>query len=311
MVQLLPAPNLGDVTLRHEAIAAGYTDRDLAKLVRSGDLVKLRHGAYASGDQWRSLTPEGQHRLVSRAVVRQANTEIVLSHGSAVPEYDGPRWGLPQHQVDVTRIDRRAGRNSAGVRQHQGLLLPEDVERRAGVLVTSGTRTAIDITTVADVERSLVVVNYLLHARFTTPGAIQDRYAAMDHHPNTLASDLVFRLADPRIESVAESRAFYMFWRQHVPMPEPQIEITDGRGNVVAALDFGWRERKAWLEVDGMSKYLKFLREGETAADAVMREKRREDLVRELTGWRCMRITYDDLRHAVQTSRRILRFLGR
>ena len=71
--------------------------------------------------------------------------------------------------------------------------------------------------------------------------------------------------------------------------------VTDHRTGEILRLDFAWPEHDVWLEFDGKEKYVKYLREGETATDAVLREKRREDRIRELTGWRCIRITWADL----------------
>jgi len=310
MTQLLPAPALSPVVLRRELIDAGYTDRAIARLVATGALVRLRHGAYTAASQWTSADESGRIRLVTRAVMRQANAELVVSHSSAMAEYDGPTWALPADVTHVTRLDGRAGRREAGVVQHQGLLLPADVTERNGVAVTSGVRTAIDVTTILDVEASLAAVNHLLHSGFATKDALWDRYSQMEHHPFTLTTDLVFRLADARIESVGESRTFYLMWRHHVPAPEPQLVITDRHGREVARLDFAWPGRKRWLEFDGRQKYVKFLREGETVTDAVLREKAREDLVRELTGWRCMRITWADLADPVRLAARIIAFLA-
>jgi hypothetical protein len=178
------------------------------------------------------------------------------------------------------------------------------------VEVTSATRTAIDITTVADTERSLAVVNHLLHEEYTTLEEVRGRYSSMERHPFTLHTDLVLRLADPRIESVGESRTFFLCWSQGLPVPEPQVIVPDhGRGEVFR-LDFAWPERGVWLEFDGKEKYVKHLREGETVADAVLREKRREDRVRELTGWRCIRITWADLFFPERTAARIRALLG-
>ncbi len=43
----------------------------------------------------------------------------------------------------------------------------------------------------------------------------------------------------------------------------------------------------------------------------VFREKRREDRIRELTGWRCFRITWHDLGDPGRLAARIRAFLGR
>ena len=309
MVELLTASLRDHVWLRSEAIEAGYTDREIAKLVARRDWHRLRHGAYTSGQLYGSLEPEQRHALLAHAVTRQARTSVVLSHLSAVPEHGGPLWNVPLDVVHVTRRDHRAGRKEAGVRQHQGLLLPEDVADMAGIEVTSPTRTAIDVTTVAGVEQSLVMVNHLLHHRLTTIEDVRERYSAMERHPFTLRTDLVLRLADARIESVGESRTHYLMWRHSLPIAQPQFVIEDERGRDVARLDFAWPERRKWLEFDGMQKYVKYLREGETVTEAVLREKRREEMISEVTGWRCIRITWADLADPVRLAARIRRFL--
>ena len=70
-----------------------------------------------------------------------------------------------------------------------------------------------------------------------------------------------------------------------------------------------WRTRLSWLLRGTFG--LKHLREGETATDAVLREKRREEVVCELTGWRCIRIAWDDLYQPEVTAGRIRAKLGR
>jgi hypothetical protein len=59
------------------------------------------------------------------------------------------------------------------------------------------------------------------------------------------------------------------------------------------------------MEFDGKEKYLKFRRPGESVTDAVLREKRREERIRELTGWTCIRITWADLYDPERTAARI------
>ncbi len=66
---------------------------------------------------------------------------------------------------------------------------------------------------------------------------------------------------------------------------------------------------KVWLEFDGREKYVKYLKEGESVVDAVLREKARESMIAELTGWRCIRITWADLQHPERTAARIIAFL--
>jgi hypothetical protein len=63
----------------------------------------------------------------------------------------------------------------------------------------------------------------------------------------------------------------------------------------VARVDLAWPELGLFLEFDGKVKYERLLKEGEHASDVVFREKQREDMIRRLTGWRCIRIVWADL----------------
>ena len=64
-----------------------------------------------------------------------------------------------------------------------------------------------------------------------------------------------------------------------------------------------------FLEFDGREKYVRFRREGETLDQFLLREKRREERICQLTGWVCIRITWADLERPVETARRIRRLL--
>jgi hypothetical protein len=210
----------------------------------------------------------------------------------------------------VTRPDGRAGRSEAGIRQHQGVVLEQDVIVRHGLEVIAATRTAIDVTTCESAEASLVVANDFLHRRLTTLVDLRARYALMKNDPHTLKTDLVLRLADPRPESVGESRTFFMCYRGGLPAPIPQYEVRDDDGELIARLDFAWPDLGVWLEFDGREKYAKHLRPGESVVDAVIREKQRESMIVELTGWRCIRITWADLQRPDATVARIVAALG-
>jgi hypothetical protein len=304
------APGDGSLWLRSELKNAAHSDRDIAALVAGGVLRRLRRGAYADAPAFDAADASGRHRLLARAAVKQAKTRVIVSHTSAVPFHDGPIWRLPMNEVQLSRPDGRAGRAQAGIRQHQRLVHPDDVVIRHGLEVMSATRTALEVTTCASTEVSLIVVNDFLHRRLTTVLDLQQRYAAMCHDPYTLKTDLVLRLADPRLESPAETRTWFMCYRHGVPAPTPQYELRDEIGDLIARLDFAWPELGVWLEVDGRQKYVKYLREGESVVDVVLREKERESMIAEITGWRCIRITWADLADPAATVARIIRLLG-
>ena len=300
----------GPVWLRSELLESGHSDRELAALVRAGVLQRIRRGAYTDRTTYDAADTAARHALMARAVTRQAKTEVVPSHVSAIPFHGGPMWGMPLDVVHVARPDGRAGRSEAGVRQHQGTIVDGDIVVRHDLPVMSATRTALDVTTCCSTEASLVLVNDLLHRGLTTLEDLRARYSPMSRDPNTLKTDIVLRLADPRLESVGESRTFWLMYRGGIPAPDPQFEVLDDVGRVFARLDFAWPELGVWLEFDGREKYLKHLRTGESVVDAVLREKERESRISELTGWRCIRITWADLERPKATGVRILAMLG-
>lgn len=289
--------------LRREAMDAGLDDRALGRLGAAGVVHRIRHGVYLDAARWLSLDERGQHRLMVRAELKVNRAPAVVSHVSAVLEHVPAYWGLDLTKVHLTRHASRVVGRAAGVVQHRGKLRDGDTVAGVGVTLTSPARSLLELTTVTSPEAALVTANAILHAGLCDADDVWARYrAGIDRWPHTLSTNLVLRLMDHRIESVGESRTSYLMWRAGLPVPVPQFEVRDHRGAIVARLDFALPEHKVWIEFDGKEKYLQHLREGEKPGDAVFREKKREDLVRRLTGWRCIRITWADLEHPVRTA---------
>jgi hypothetical protein len=295
-------PRRGPIHLRKELLARGMSDRDIARAVAGGAIHRLRHGAYVAAESWSACDEVGRHALMVRAVCRQARTGIVVSHVSAVGEWDIAQWELPLGEVHITRDDQRAGRKEAGVHQHLGALREKDVILRNGIRLTAAPRTCLDTLSLVDVEHGLVVVNDALKKKLLTVEDLQDCAAFMEQWPGSLRHRVVLRLADGRIESVGESRFFFLCWDQGLPLPIPQYEVYDERRRLVAVVDFAWPELGLFVEFDGKIKYTAPDRADETVVDVVLREKKREELVCRVTGWRCLRVVWADLYQPERTA---------
>lgn len=307
----VPEPWLSPIRLRGALNDAGYHDRAIKRLVDDGVLARTRRGAYVDGPTYRELDQVGRYQLRARSVLAQARTSASLSHGSALLWHGAPDYGIDLRTVDLTRLDERSGRKEAGVRQHSGVLLPGDLTNVKGVPVTSPTRAALEFTTVAGLEAGVVQVSMMLHAELTTPPELEELRQRMDAWPGSLRTDLVCRLADGRLESVGEARFWVMCFRHSVLRPEPQYIVEDQWQQEAARLDFAWPKLRKWAEFDGKIKYEKLLREGERASTVVVREKRREKMIRDLTGgWECERFVDDDLRWGQHTAGRLKEWLG-
>ena len=203
------------------------------------------------------------------------------------------------------------GRKGAGVVHHRGACRVEDLTRIDDHWVTSPTRTVLDTASVARPEAAVVVASDFMHRGLTSMSEIVQMDGARQLWPNSLGVNVVLHVADGRFESVGESRSAYLMWAQGLPTPIPQWEIYLPDGRLLARVDFAWPEARLFCEFDGRIKYTGLRRPNETIEEAVLREKRREEAILELTGWRIIRLTWEDLAQPAVTAARIHRLLTR
>ncbi|AXE39980.1 hypothetical protein JS278_02845 [Acidipropionibacterium virtanenii] len=92
------------------------------------------------------------------------------------------------------------------------------------------------------------------------------------------------------------------------PLPVLQFVLRDPDGRFVSRNDFGWPDWKVVAEYDGMGKYTTLLKPGETAADAIAREKAREADIR-AQGYEFTRFMAQDLRKPEKAAARLMKLL--
>lgn len=298
-------PRDGPIILRRDYAEEGLSSRSISRRIRQEGLMKVRTGAYVPPQVWQGCDEHGRFGLLGRAVLRQARTPVVLSHTSALAEHGAPLWGFRTEIAHVTRTDGLTGRRGRDVQQHAGRIGPGDLLVLNGVPVMNPARAVLESVTLGSVEAALCVVNFMLHNGLTTEKLLNCQYVGMENWPDTLATELVLRLADKRSESIGETRTFFCCYQHGLPCPEPQYEVRDASGRLVARVDFAWPDLGVFLEFDGRIKYEKLLKEGERASDVVLRERDRERLICALTGWRCIRITWADLADSARLAARI------
>lgn len=301
---------LENIELRRDLVKAGWTDRDIARNVRAGELTRVRYGAYVRSSLVSELDRVGLMRVRSRAVLRTAHSTSVLTHQAALAEWEIPLWGLSIDQTDLTRTDGKAGRRECGTVHHSSVLTQDEWTLRQGVPVVTPARAVIEVILSSSPEVGLVAACGALTMGRTTHAALQAAAERADRWPNSLHARIVLARADRRLTSVAEARAWHLFHAQQIVRPEPQVEVHDEWGNLLGIVDFLWREYGVFLEFDGRIKYDHFRRPDETLEAYLMREKRREESICQLTGWVCIRITWADLENPLRTAGRIRNILA-
>jgi len=297
------------ILLRRDAVAGGFDDNALKRAVRGGLLVRVRQGCYVLRAVWEPATAVEKHRLLLDATRQLYDDRVAASHVSACLEQGGPDWGLDLSSVHVTNLYGKGERSGALVIHHRGDVRVDDLTRDARGWLTSPTRTALDTATLVRHEPAVAIVDWYVQSCLTSLALLVEMFQRMRTWPDTLHLHRVLALADGKAESVGETRTRLMLRAHRVPPPIAQYEIRHPSGRLAGRVDFAWPECKVMLEFDGLTKYHRLRRPGETIEQMVMREKAREDLLRELTGWTMIRITWADLARPEQTVARILRAL--
>ena len=90
----------------------------------------------------------------------------------------------------------------------------------------------------------------------------------------------------------------------------PQYEVSERKVSWLVVRISAGRSFAHLGEFDGKEKYGRLLKPGQTAADAVFAEKRREDALRDL-GWQIVRWIWQDLYHPEELRRRLERAFER
>jgi hypothetical protein len=289
--------------LRRTAIDEGWSDEELSRLVRAGELERLRRGAYVAGTLPADVA--AVHRLLVEATLPGLRRPAVVSHQSAAVLYGLPLWDTPLNRVHVTRP---GGWNDVGriLRVHVAGLRDDEVARVDGMAVTNPLRTALDLARSLPHEAAVVTLDAALHAKMLTETDLQARLFDIAGVPGSRSAARAVAFADDRSESVGESRSRVILHRWGLPPSDLQFPVLGGDARV----DFVWEGQRLVGEFDGRIKYGRLLRPGQNPGDAVFEEKRREDEIRD-EGWGVIRWVWAELAIPHRLAARVRRALER
>ena len=264
--------------MRARMLAAGFSDDEVRRLLRIGDLSRVRRGAYVVGRL--PEEPLRRHRLAITGAVRALADEAVVSHVSAAVVHRLPLWKVPLERVHVTRARASGGRRGRIVHVHVAPLHVDEIAMVDGVVVTSMARTVVDIARTVPFEQAVVVVDAALARGIVDGPALAEALLRTTGWRGAPAARRAVAFADPGAESVGESRSRVAIMRAGLPRPVLQWEVPDRSGHLIGRTDFGWPDLGAVGEFDGEVKYGRLLRPGQSPGDVVFTEKVREDRIR-------------------------------
>ncbi|HYP46363.1 MAG TPA: type IV toxin-antitoxin system AbiEi family antitoxin domain-containing protein [Propionibacteriaceae bacterium] len=278
------------VRLTRDLLAAGYTHNELARLAHTGELEHVRRGVYATPIEDANLA--ARHLRLIEATVRLTAADSVVSHLSAAVLHGLPVATPRLGPVQLTRPAIRGGKRRSGVHAHVAALSEEDVTVVRGIPTTSLARTVADLGR-SQPFRFAVMGGDAAMRTGLTPESLDRCLLRAKGWPRVAAARRMAAFLDPLSESPGESLSRVALHETAVPAPALQYEIWD-QARLVARVDFCWEQQGTIGEFDGRAKYGRLLRPGQGAEDAVYREKRREDALRDL-GWQVVRWVWADL----------------
>ncbi len=268
-----------------QAHALGVDDLLLSRLARSGELVRVRQGAYLLASVLEGLKEEERYARSARAILLTRPRQTWLSHHAALAVSDLPLVGVDLARFDVCADIKRPFRRS-GLATH---LLPD----REPCLVVGGSRcvsteTALVQTAVRHgLKAAVVAADAALHDGLVSDDKLAEAAERLSLGVrSTTTVERLRALVDSAAESPGESLTRLLLSGLDLSF-RSQVNIRDASG-FVGRVDFLVGERVV-IEFDGLVKY-----EGADGREALIREKRREDRLRAL-GYEVVRLTWADL----------------
>ncbi|MGY2076457.1 type IV toxin-antitoxin system AbiEi family antitoxin domain-containing protein [Blastococcus sp. SYSU DS0828] len=233
------------VRLRRDALTEGWSDGELARAVRSGELSRLRRGAYV--DAVLPAGPAAQHALLVEATVALLRRPAVVSHQSAAVLHGLPLWDVALDRVHITRPPGSWTDRSRVLCCHVARIRDDEVVRVGGVPVTDRVRTLLDLARSLRYEAAVVALDAALHRGLVTYDELRARLFDIVGAPGTRSAARAVAAADARSESVGESRSRVILQRWQPAPSALQFEVLSAGGDLVARTDFAW-EGPSWWE---------------------------------------------------------------
>jgi hypothetical protein len=309
--------NRGGIFSRAEALDNGESDRTLAAARRAGLIIRLRRGMYVSAEIYIALDDAGKHLLHARAVLAMQEGPVALAGPSAAALHGFALYGQDLTTVHILRLDRGSSRRR-GLANHHIVVqdIDEDLGTYGGIMAISPARAVWEVACRSSFDSGVVTADSALHKQPELIEPVQELQQRFAYFPGSRQGRTTVKFADGRAESPGESITRVQCHRFGIPKPALQHQVVDSAGRLVGVSDFCREDHRHLGEFDGKIKYERLLRPGESPADTVFREKRREDGMRAgLYGM--SRFTWTDLMpgnarqsmtelaHALEQSRRL------
>lgn len=203
----------------------------------------MARGVYIS----RSTDPDLLTRCRAWSLVLPHDT--AFSHATAGELFGAPVTPSPEPHVALT--PRRVLPQWTGVVVHSRRLEPQDVASHAGLRVTSGAQTFLDLAPTTWPADLVAIGDALLRSGHMTVESLTERLGRADRVRGVVRARACAPFLSGQAMSRPESLIRYWVTTSDLPTPQAQIPIHDRRGVVRVHADLGFEEWKVALEYEG------------------------------------------------------------
>lgn len=224
----------GHVT-RRQLLDLGVSSRVINDRIAAGRLTPVHAGVYAVGPV--RMDPPAR----AMAAVLACGPDAALSHLSAASLWGmEARWVFPLHVTAVGERDR------PGICAHRSSTLAgRDLRRRAGIRVTSPSRTLLDAAPSVSERKLTRMVNDARRARIVTPDQLQD---VIERNPRHRGAKLLAPHAGTIVAATASAfEDLFLSVCERFGLPTPRVNV-NVNGYEVDAL---FEAEKVIVELDG------------------------------------------------------------
>ncbi|WP_068156035.1 hypothetical protein [Rhodococcus phenolicus] len=273
------------VLTRARLLAAGTSAFEIARELRTGELVPVAHGVYLRRGDHGALDGTGRHRVLARHFGSTLDQGEAISHISAATLHGAPVWNLPLTRVHVSRTPGAGARHRGRLHIHTARWMDADLTVVDAVPVTSVARTIADVARTVPRPQAVIIGDALLRIDPAAAAWLPRVVEAASGLHGVARARAVAGFLDARSESVGESLSRVRIEEAGLPRPVLQHEVVvrDGRR---CRLDFFWDEAGVVGEFDGAGKY--------SDRRDLVAEKLREDALRDV-GFEVIRWNWAEL----------------
>jgi hypothetical protein len=212
--------------------------------LRSAAWLHLRHDVYADARLARD------HALACRAaLIRLPPTTVLAGPSAAYLHGIDHAAGFRDEIHVITPTAVRVGAQR-GLRIHHLDLPPSEITRRAGLPLTSTTRTAWDLATWLDPVVAVPIIDTLLALDLTTPSTLSGLVVRHANQRGWRRAQQTFALTDGGAQSPPESRLRVRLVQAGLPKPIAQCPVRVSP-TLILHPDLAWEEWQVAVEYDG------------------------------------------------------------